>query len=188
MCAQETQRLIRALAPARSRGDHLDGASFANRGDALGVARDSAHERFRAGPDGGYLAAEERPQADTAAAPRRSKPLTRHSTCARRNHLPLSLCITAILYAFSSGVVRRFTRAGWRVGGDRRKGRSREGVGMCSARRRGSQVMSSPAPMARATSRTALWCQITARRIANGGPPSSTVNCPTSPHVARPLD
>lgn len=31
-----------------------DGASWADVGEALGVARQSAHERFRSGPDGGH--------------------------------------------------------------------------------------------------------------------------------------
>ena len=31
-----------------------DGASWADVGEALGIARQSAHERFRAGPDGGH--------------------------------------------------------------------------------------------------------------------------------------
>ena len=31
-----------------------DGASWADVGDALGIARQSAHERFRAGPNGGH--------------------------------------------------------------------------------------------------------------------------------------
>jgi hypothetical protein len=31
-----------------------EGASWADVGEALGVVRQSAHERFRAGPDGGH--------------------------------------------------------------------------------------------------------------------------------------
>jgi hypothetical protein len=48
--AQVADRLARAeVAAARE----LDAASWTDVGDALGVSRQTAHERYRSGPDGG---------------------------------------------------------------------------------------------------------------------------------------